>query len=410
MNRAIIFLLLFTFVGCGTNNISPLGEDYFIKFYGAEGYQQGVSVQSTPDGGFIIGGNSIPVFGGSSDYLLIKTDAFGNQEWLQTYDFEGTGGNDLLTDVLVEDNSYVIAGTSAINGVDKMVLLRIDVDGTLLNSSIIFPLANNSFKTNGISPLSAGGYLITGPIVAGDPSQTGKSLISVVNSDFSIADSLSFPSVAPSVGNETVFVKGLEVINHFDPAGTETNNYLIFGYVNSDQGPKLNIFQFRESLGSAITTPTAIDYNNSIITDVLQISNNAYKMLASTDNETYMINVTESPSVQAYTLGSDQILKSEKFAQGVGFKGVSFTLTGGNDFVIASNTMPEKSTITSSTIVESSPAGTINWGRVFGTEISYTSGKVITLGNGAVVYTGTAGFKGQDKVFLIKLKSNGEMK
>jgi len=405
MNKIVAFLILFTFVGCGTNNINPLGEAYFIKFYGAEGDQMGILVQSTPDGGFIVAGNSITEFGGTSDYLLIKTDAQGNQEWLQTYDFDGSGGNDLLTDVLVEDNSYVIAGTSAINGIDKMVLLRVSLDGTLLDSSIIFPLANNSFKANGISPLSAGGYLVTGPIVGGAPSQTGKSLISVVNADFSIADSLSFPSVAPTVGKETVFVKGLEVVNHFDPAGTETNNYLFFGYVNSDEGPKLNIFQFRESLGSAITTPIAIDYNNSIITDVLQISNNSYKMLASTDNETYMINVTESPSVQAYTLGSDQILRSGKLIQGV-----SFALTEGGNFLIASNTTPENSTITSSSIAEVSPAGTINWERVFGTEIAYTSGKVITLNNGAVVYTGTAGFKGQTKVFLIKLKSNGEMK
>ena len=73
-----------------------------------------------------MGGNSITEFGGSSDYLLIKVDAQGNQEWLQTYDFDGSGGNDVLTDVLVDANSYIVAGTSAINGVDKMVLLRVD--------------------------------------------------------------------------------------------------------------------------------------------------------------------------------------------------------------------------------------------------------------------------------------------
>lgn len=406
MNKAIMLLLLLALAGCNTsNNVNPSGEDYFIKFYGATGDQSGISVQPTPDGGFIIGGNSITEFGGTSDYLLIKADASGNQEWQQTYDFEETGGNDILTDVLVEDNSYVIAGTSSIGGVDKMVLLRVGFDGVLINTSIIFPLANNSFKTNGISPLNLGGYLVTGPIIEGDAELKGKSLISIVNNDFSISDSLSFPSSAVSVGKETIFLKALEVINHFDPPNTETINYLIFGYVNSPEGPKLNIFQFRESLGSAITTPLSKDYNESKVVDVLKVSDNAYKMLAASENETYMIDVTESSSVQAYTLGSDQILRSEEFIQGT-----SFSLTQNNEFLIASNITPENTSITSSSIVESTAAGTINWEKIVGTEVSYSSGKVISLVDGAVVYTGTAGFKGQTKVFLIKLKSNGDMK
>ncbi len=391
--------------GCNSsNNINPLGKEYFIKFYGATGDQEGVSVQSTPDGGFIIGGNSIAEFDGTSDYLLIKVDALGNQEWFQTYDFEGIGGNDIFTDVLVENTGYVVAGTSAISGVDKMVLLRIDLNGGLVNSFIIFPLANNSFKTNGISPLSSGGYLVTGPIVDGNSSEKGKSLISVVNEDFSIADSLSYPSSATTVGNETVFIKALEVINRYDPAGTETINYLIFGYVNSPDGPKLTINQYRESLGSPVNAPLAEDYNNSKVVDVIKISDDSYKMLASSENETYLINVNESPSVGAYTLGSGQSLSRKLI------RGVNFSLTASNNFLISANITPENSTITSSSILESSAFGTINWERNFGTENSYTSGKVISLTDGSVVYTGTAGFKGQKKVFLIKVKSNGEMK
>ncbi len=405
MNKKIFFLLLFAMAGCNSsNNINPLGKEYFIKFYGATGDQEGVSVQSTPDGGFIIGGNSIAEFDGTSDYLLIKVDALGNQEWFQTYDFEGIGGNDIFTDVLVENTGYVVAGTSAISGVDKMVLLRIDLNGGLVNSFIIFPLANNSFKTNGISPLSSGGYLVTGPIVDGNPSQKGKSLISVVNEDFSIADSLSYPSSATTVGNETVFIKALEVINRYDPAGTETINYLIFGYVNSPDGPKLTINQYRESLGSPVNAPLAEDYNNSKVVDVIKISDDSYKMLASSENETYLINVNESPSVGAYTLGSGQSLSRKLI------RGVNFSLTASNNFLISANITPENSTITSSSILESSAFGTINWERNFGTENSYTSGKVISLTDGSVVYTGTAGFKGQKKVFLIKVKSNGEMK
>ncbi len=403
MNRTVQFLLLILFVGCQpATNVQPL-EDYFIKFYGATGDQEGISVQSTPDGGFIIGGISVVEFGGTSDYLLIKVDASGNQEWQQTYDFEGTGGNDQLTEVLVEDNSYLIGGTSAINGVNKMVLLRVGLEGGVINSTVIFPHATNSFQTNSIVQLSTGGFLVSGPVIGGSATQKGKSLIAVINANLTITDSLLYPSSQVNPGEETVFVKALEVVNHFDPAGTETLNYLVFGYVNSIEGPKLSVFQFRESLGSPIINPLEKNYNNSIIEDVLQLTSSTYKILAASQTETYLINATESST--GYSLGASQILRSEGF-----IKGVSFALTASNNFIISSDITPPNSTNTLSSILEASNTGIINWERMVGADISYSSGKVILLENGSVVYTGTAGFKGQTKVFLIKLKSNGDMK
>ena len=60
--------------------------------------------------------------------------------------------------------------------------------------------------------------------------------------------------------------------------------------------------------------------------------------------------------------------------------------------------------------METNFAGTVDWDRTFGTDFSYTSGEVIITSDGSIVYTGTAGLKEQKKIFLIKLKSNGEMK
>ncbi len=403
MNRTIILFFFILIIGCDTpDNVKPLGEEYFVKFYGATGNQQGIAVKATPDGGFIIGGNSISEFGGQSDYLLIKVDALGNQEWLESYDFNGTNSNDFLTDVLIDGNSFVIAGTSTIGTVDKMVLIRIGEGGGVIeNTLIIGEQSNNSFQLNGISTISSGGYLVTGSITSGESSQYGKSIVGLVNSDFMImGNPVFYPSTPSNQDKEIVFVKGLEVLN----STTDQSNYLFFGYVNSTNGPKLNIYQFNADLDPPLSAPTPINYNESKIVDVIKIGETEYKLLSSSDNETYLINVTETPS--GYALGSDQFVRSNR-----GFiNGVSLNYSSSNQFLVSSNVKLENSDITSSSIQESTVSGLINWQRFFGTELSYTSGEVIAMADGSVVYTGTAGFKGQQKVFLIKLKSNGEMK
>jgi len=57
----------------------------FAKTYG--GTDKGVArfVQQTSDGGYIVVGSTDFFSAGSSDVLLIKTDAKGNIQWAKTY-------------------------------------------------------------------------------------------------------------------------------------------------------------------------------------------------------------------------------------------------------------------------------------------------------------------------------------
>jgi len=409
MNKVLGYILLaISILGCDTvSNIKPLGEDYFIKFYGSVGDQEGVAVKSTSDGGFIIGGNSTPEFGGQSDFFLLKVDAFGNQEWLETYDYNGTIENDLLTDVLVVDNGYIISGTSTIKNIDKMVLMQIDGSGNLNKTLTIDAQSNFSYQNNSVSVTSSGDLLVAGPIIGGDPAgidpddgQYGKSFISVINSDLEITSSTAYPQKGSVKGKETVFVKGLEALN----STTNQLDYVFFGYKNSSSVPFLNIYQFDSELGSGLA-PEAINYNESKIVDVIKISETQYKLLSASENESYLIDAIETSF--GYELKTDQSVKTK---EDLFISAVSLSYTSTNQFLIASNVKPANSDITSSSIQESSVLGLANWLRVFGTDISYTSGGVIAMADGSVVYTGTAGFKGQRKAFLIKLKSNGEMK
>jgi len=85
------------------------------------------SVQQAADGGYILAGFSDSKTPGSSDVLLLKTDADGNEKWQKTFSFGS--GDDLGTDVLSIDDGYVIAGITATDLGRNVVLVKTDLDG-----------------------------------------------------------------------------------------------------------------------------------------------------------------------------------------------------------------------------------------------------------------------------------------
>ncbi len=391
--------MLLGFFGCDTsNNIAPIGDAYFLKFYGASGNQEGVSVKATPDGGFIIGGNSVADFGGQSDYILIKVDAFGNQEWMQTYDFNGTLEDDFITEVIAEVDGFVVAGTSVVNALGKMVLFKVDNKGVFLESIVLDSHSNDEYKCNGISKSSIGEFIVVGSVING--LQKGKSRISVVSNNFASFKTRLYPLVT-STTKELVFVKALEIVNSKDGQF----NYLIFGNVNTSAGTSVNLYQLDVALGEPFSSAEEDNYSNTETVDVVQDSDGNFKVLSSISNQTYLINIIEIRSGVSngnYQLSTGQIISLNE--------GIDVSVSQTNQFIISSNFTESNSTITSSSLVESSAAGNIKWQRIFGTDFPYASGEVITLTDGSIVYTGTAGLKDQSKVFLIKLKSNGDMK
>jgi len=85
------------------------------------------SVQQAADGGYVLAGFSDSNTAGSSDVLLLKTDADGKEKWQKTFSFGA--GNDLGTDVLGIDDGYVIAGITATDLGRNVVLVKTDLDG-----------------------------------------------------------------------------------------------------------------------------------------------------------------------------------------------------------------------------------------------------------------------------------------
>ncbi len=398
MNKLKLYLLFLVVVGCTSNQINPLGEEYFIKFYGATGDQEGIAVKATPDGGFILGGNSITEFGGPSDYLLIKVDAQGNQEWLMTYDFEGTGGDDRLQDVLVDGDSYIMAGTSSINEVDKIVLLRVGIEGVEQNRFIIQEANTFDYKCTGISLAPSGNLVVVGSLESQvGISTNGNSIFSVHNNDFSEIRITH----SGNQGSEITHVKGFEVL----APSTQEKQYLAVGFTETIDEIKIGFYLFNNLLNT-INSGGYKNILSSKAIDLVPIENNNFMILGTSEDLSIMVNLfRENDNFRLNSEG--KIIQSNKNV----FIGNSLALIKGNEFAISGNIKDLASTkVEASVLTANSITGISNWQRLFGTDFNYTSGQTIVLENGSVLFTGTAGFKGQTKVFLIKLKSNGEMK
>ncbi len=80
----------------------------WTKEYGGAGEDYGISIQATPDGGYIIAGSTSSFGSGGKDVWLVKIDANGDTTWTKTY-----GG--VLEDVaygvsVTSDSGYIISG------------------------------------------------------------------------------------------------------------------------------------------------------------------------------------------------------------------------------------------------------------------------------------------------------------
>ncbi len=94
----------------------------------------GEAIASTHDGGFIVAGTyeSNPQLGeGLKDIFLIKLDFNGNAEWVKT--FGGSGNEDVVSIIEMEDKGLLICGTSTIGTYSTPILIKTDKSGDLTN-------------------------------------------------------------------------------------------------------------------------------------------------------------------------------------------------------------------------------------------------------------------------------------
>lgn len=103
--------------------IDSVGKIIWEKCYGRVGYTDSFSkVVNTSDGGFLVGGLKY-LYSGSCDFWVVKIDNLGNIQWEKSY---GGSNNDMLRDILpTSDNGFLLGGYS--NSYDGDVQSRYNV-------------------------------------------------------------------------------------------------------------------------------------------------------------------------------------------------------------------------------------------------------------------------------------------
>ena len=143
------------------NGIAQAQPDtLWTKTYGDSTYNRGRYVQQTNDGGFIVLGStgSLGIF--YSDIYLIKTDAWGGEQWNRT--FGGDDSDEAGCVIQTNDNGYIIAGyTESFGaGTEDVYLIKTDSLG-IEQWSYTYGDSIHEFGLS-IDLTDDGGYIVTG--------------------------------------------------------------------------------------------------------------------------------------------------------------------------------------------------------------------------------------------------------
>ena len=132
----------------------------FERTYGGAVNDNGLSVQQTSDGGYIITGSTNSFGAGSSDVYLIKTNSSGDTLWTRTFGGTSDDGGYSVQETSV--GGYVIAGFTYSFGAGSsdVYLIKTNAGGDTLWART-FGGTSNDWGTS-VQETSDGGYIIAG--------------------------------------------------------------------------------------------------------------------------------------------------------------------------------------------------------------------------------------------------------
>jgi len=139
------------------------GKEIWSKTYGGERLDMGNSVCLTDNAGFLIGATS-GSFSGNTDFLLIRTDAQGNELWTKSYGAAGPRGHgfDWCNTMIADDEGgALLAGYTDCQDVMDIHVIKTDGEGKEMWSRT---LGNKPFYDfgNAIRETVDGDFLVIG--------------------------------------------------------------------------------------------------------------------------------------------------------------------------------------------------------------------------------------------------------
>jgi hypothetical protein len=429
-----IFFLFFVFLlSCDTeNNTKPPAESYFLKFYGEDGFHEGVDFVAGTDGSFFLLGNKILV-GDLFDQqvYLVKVDAVGNVLWQRSF---GMAGDDFAKDIeLTLDGNIIFAAESRKGPNNKDVYLKkVSLDGAPLDSvRIALKTIDNQEADETVNSITVmqSGYIVSGSTTA------VKTLKSDKPNDVTDAMHLRFTNalvlIDPNTGlwinssgnddSEDVLTKMIEV-NPF--------TYYGFGYTNTIRGSTKDYKYWIFSLG-ATGLPTDLGTElldaignaaeNEKLSGVIKSPNVAgegfilsgIKTDATGSSKSFVVKLQN----RLFVPGEDNVLNEESPTDvgiNIGGQVRMASLTNGG-FLLLSNSRVAANDENDISLIKLSNTLLKEWQEpvFFGGVGDDFAGSVMELPDGKIMIIGTmtlgGELKGQTKMVLIKLNSNGRL-
>lgn len=136
------------------------GNALWIRTYGGNSWDQGNSVQQTTDGGYIIAGYAQSYGAGNGDVYLIRTNANGDTLWTKTYG--GTNVDDGLSVQQTSDGGFIIVGETVSFGAGNfdIYLIKTDSNGDTLWTRTYG--GTNEDRGESVQETINGGYILLG--------------------------------------------------------------------------------------------------------------------------------------------------------------------------------------------------------------------------------------------------------
>ncbi len=127
-----IFVIKILFLILPGQPYAQAPDTCWTRCYGGDSADLCDGIEATPDGGCVLVGSTKSFGNGKYDVFLIKVNALGNAQWMQTY---GGSDDDYGYDVkITRDNGYLITGKTQINqnmGSDIFVIKTDSIGDTI---------------------------------------------------------------------------------------------------------------------------------------------------------------------------------------------------------------------------------------------------------------------------------------
>jgi len=417
----LIVVLPVIYLACDTaNNVEPRSDNFFVKLYAGvkAGNQFGNDVIATSDGGFLIAGTSENE-DGTKEIILIKTDLQGNQEWIYNAETDLANMSSEAASILELGNGYVVGGTVDNGVVRRSVLLNIDFQGALVDSSFIITSDAGGEKANQLSKITMG---LSGILVSGETLRLVAGLTGGINGYIGLIDPASLAPTRPleyfGLNGDDLVTGAYEVSDIVGSVGPQNTRFLVFGSsqnANAARGFDYYYAGFQEDF-----TPTTGITDNRIEVDGDQMGND----IAVLNDRFWMIGETKRSGSQIYMVGwefspntgniSDwaRILGSEEIRTGDDISGQAIAFQDVSNYVIVSNFLFSNGINTEIYLAKVDNDRDIKppWPKTYGTTTStYEASSITTLEDGSIIVLGTADLDPIKKIILIKTGPNGQM-